>query len=79
MRIRIEPERCKGHQNCVRAAPELFTVGEDGLTRLKGSHEVHEALQEDALLAADNCPEFAIEVEDGPSSPHGEFTHLLSR
>ncbi|MFM0347832.1 ferredoxin [Paraburkholderia sp. RL17-347-BIC-D] len=64
MKIRIEAERCKGHQNCVRAAPQLFEVSEDGSTQLKGCGEVHESLEESALLAADNCPEFAIEIED---------------
>ena len=64
MRIRIEAERCKGHQNCVRAAPQLFVVSDDGSIELKGCGEVHKTLEEYALLAADNCPEFAIEIED---------------
>jgi ferredoxin len=64
MKIRIESARCKGHQNCVRAAPQLFCVGEDGFAQVIGNGEVPHALQEDALLASDNCPEFAIEIEE---------------
>ncbi|QUN32380.1 MULTISPECIES: ferredoxin [Cupriavidus] len=64
MKIRIESERCKGHQNCVRAAPELFVVGEDGFAQVRECGDVPPALKEQALLAWANCPEFAIEVED---------------
>ncbi|XYI42031.1 Ferredoxin [Cupriavidus necator] len=64
MKIRIESARCKGHQNCIRAAPELFIVGEDGYARVRGSGDVPPALKEEVLLAWANCPEFAIEVED---------------
>ncbi len=64
MKIRINSERCKGHQNCVRAAPELFVVGEDGFARLRDSREVPQELKAKALIAWDNCPEFAIEIEE---------------
>jgi ferredoxin len=64
MKIRIESARCRGHQNCVRAAPQLFCVGEDGVAQVIGNGDVPPASREDALIASDNCPEFAIEVEE---------------
>jgi ferredoxin len=62
MKIRIELERCKGHQACVRSAPELFLIGKDGFARLRAGEEVPPGQAEAALLAYDNCPEFAIEI-----------------
>ncbi|MDB5861608.1 MAG: h16 [Ramlibacter sp.] len=62
MKIRIALERCKGHQACVRSAPELFFIGEDGFARLRAGEDVAPEQAENALLAYDNCPEFAIEI-----------------
>ena len=73
MKVRIESQRCKGHQNCVRVAPQLFVFGEDGFARIRGNGEVPQALREQALLAWDNCPEFAIEIEE-PETHAGSTT-----
>ena len=64
MKIRIESARCRGHQSCVRSSPQLFCVGEDGFAQVIGNGDVPPASREDALIALDNCPEFAIEIED---------------
>ena len=64
MRIRVDLERCRGHQSCIRASSELFSIGEDGFVRLQGNGDVPERLMDEARLAEDNCPEFAIEIEN---------------
>jgi ferredoxin len=63
--IRLDTNRCQGHNRCYSLAPELFDVDElgQGLVRaypVGDSAQLHEK----ALLAAANCPELAIEIED---------------
>lgn len=64
MRIRLDNEKCQGHGRCYALAPELFESDEEGYSVLKVTGEVPPDLEEKARLAADNCPEFAIEVDD---------------
>jgi ferredoxin len=62
MKIRISQDLCKGHQACVRAAPKLFLIAENGFSRLLLGEEVPQEMEETALLAYENCPEFAIQI-----------------
>ena len=65
MRLRIDQDKCQGHNRCYALAPELVDVDDYGT-----AHELHDGavpdeLLEQARLIVDNCPEFAIElVED---------------
>lgn len=62
MEIALDNEACQGHGRCYGLAPELFDADEEGYAVLKLTGEVPPELEEKARLAADNCPEFAIEV-----------------
>ena len=62
MKIRFERERCQGHNRCYLLAPELFDVDDEGYAVLIGDGAVPEGLEDKARLAADNCPEYAIEL-----------------
>ena len=69
MRVHVDQEKCQGHNRCFAIAPELFDVDDFGQ-----SHEMNDGIvlpdQEDkARLAAANCPEFAIVIDDGGSEP----------
>ncbi len=64
MRIRVDPERCQGHNRCCALAPELFDVDDYGAAHALADGIVPEALVDKAKLAIDNCPEFAIETLD---------------
>lgn len=64
MRIVFDREKCQGHGRCYALSPELFESDDEGYAVLLVTGEVPEAHQEDARLAADNCPEFAISVEE---------------
>ena len=69
MRVHVDQEKCQGHNRCFAIAPELFDVVDFGQ-----SHELNDGIvlpdQEDkARLAAANCPEFAIVIDDGGSEP----------
>ena len=67
MKIVFERDKCQGHNRCYALAPELFDVDDEGyailrVDRLGPDGTVPPELEEQAVLAADNCPEYAIEV-----------------
>ncbi len=62
MRIRVDSDKCQGHNRCYALAPELFDVDDYGLAEATNDGVVPEGSEDDAQLAIDNCPEFAIEV-----------------
>jgi ferredoxin len=64
MKITFDRPACQGHNRCYVLAPELFDVDQDGfaILRVDPSEDVPADLEEKARLAAENCPEFAIEV-----------------
>jgi ferredoxin len=64
VRLRVNPDRCQGHNRCYSLAPELFDVDEYGMSQALNDGRVPEELEEKARLAVDNCPEFAIEILD---------------
>jgi ferredoxin len=62
LRLRVDPEKCQGHNRCKALAPELFELDELGNARAKRDGRVPEALIDKAYLAKSNCPEFAISI-----------------
>jgi len=64
MKIKYNREQCQGHNRCYSLAPELFDVDDEGYAILLVEGEVPDELKEKAQLCADNCPEFAIEIEE---------------
>ena len=62
MQVRVDEERCQGHGLCRLSAPEIFFAREeDGHAYVK-SETVPAGEEDEAQLAADSCPELAIEV-----------------
>ena len=64
MWVHVDQEKCQGHNRCFALAPELFDVDDLGQ-----SHELNDGIvprgeEDKARLAAANCPEFAIVIED---------------
>ena len=68
VKVRVDPEKCQGHNRCYALAPELFDVDDYGQAVVIGDGEVSTELEEKARLAVANCPEFAISLEpsEGP-------------
>ena len=64
LRVRIESERCQGHNRCCAVAPELFEADDLGNARIKGDGAVPPALEEKARLAVQNCPEHAVRLSE---------------
>jgi ferredoxin len=61
MRLIIDPDRCKGHGQCVLAAPNVVELGDDGKSRV-----IHELIgpgyADEARTAELLCPEEAVTI-----------------
>ncbi len=64
MKIRVDSEKCQGHNRCMTLASELFEVDDLGYAKELNEGVVPKELEEKARLAVENCPEIAISVED---------------
>ena len=64
MKITYDREACQGHNRCYMLAPELFDTDDEGYAILLVEDEVLAVLGGKAHFAADNCPEFAIEIKE---------------
>ncbi len=64
MKIRVDQDKCQGHARCYGLAPELFDIDDYGTSSVVGDGTVPPELEERALLAIANCPEYAIEEVD---------------
>lgn len=62
MRVRVDAERCQGHNRCCSIAPELFEADELGNSKVRGDGLVPAALEAKARLAVANCPEHAVRL-----------------
>lgn len=60
--IKINSALCQGHNRCHSLAPSLFDVDDFGQSSPLISGEIPESLVSQAILAQNNCPEFAIEI-----------------
>ena len=64
MRVRVDNEKCQGHNRCYALAPELFDVDDYGDAHERNDGVVPAGLEEKARLAVSNCPEYAISIEE---------------
>ena len=62
MRVKVDGDKCQGHNRCYTVAPELFDLDEYGYSHEKEDGAVPKELEEKARLAVANCPERAIEA-----------------
>ncbi len=66
MKVQINSSLCQGHGRCYDLAPELFGEDDEGYGQVLGDGAVPPDQEQDARLAAGNCPEFAVQlVEEG--------------
>lgn len=64
MKINFDRDACQGHNRCYMLAPELFDVDDEGYAILLVEGDIPDELADKAQLTVDNCPEFAITLED---------------
>ena len=62
MRVQIDAGLCQGHGRCYDLSPDLFGEDEDGYGTVSGNGQVPAGREDDARLAAANCPESAVAV-----------------
>jgi ferredoxin len=64
MKVRVDSDKCQGHNRCYSLAPELFDVDDYGYATAAGDGAIPPELVGKAHLAAANCPEFAVILDD---------------
>jgi ferredoxin len=64
MRVILDSAKCQGHGRCYALAPSLFEADDEGYSVLKETGELPAEREDDARIAADNCPEYAITIEE---------------
>ena len=64
MIVKLDSNLCEGHGRCYALAPDVFESDDEGYAVLKIEGELPAEMQDAARLAADNCPEFAISIEE---------------
>jgi len=62
VKIRVDQEKCQGHNRCYALAPELFDVDDYGTASELNDGIVPPGLEDKARLAVANCPEFAVQI-----------------
>jgi ferredoxin len=62
MRIRVDRSKCTGHALCATAAPDLYTLDDDGYSNV-GALDVPAGMEELARRGMAACPELAITME----------------
>jgi ferredoxin len=64
MKIKVDHDKCQGHNRCFVMAPQLFELDDEGYAFASGDGTVPPEEEENARLAAENCPELAIIIEE---------------
>jgi len=63
MKVVVDPDLCEGHGKCEAAAPEVFELGDDDLSRVL-IDDVPEELRQKVENAIRLCPRQAIHWAD---------------
>jgi ferredoxin len=64
VKVRLVPGACVGHGRCYMLAPEVFGEDERGHCVIR-SEDVPPEFERQARMGEANCPEGAIELEEG--------------
>ncbi len=62
MQIHLDSDACQGHGRCYALAPDLFDADDEGYAVVLEAGDLTPEQLENAQLAADNCPEYAITI-----------------
>ncbi len=62
MKIHLNSEKCQGHGRCYSLASDLFDSDDLGNAVVLVTGELNADQLERATVAANNCPEYAIEI-----------------
>ena len=62
MKVHVNSGLCQGHGRCYDLAPDLFGEDDEGYGQALGDGTVPPDQEQDARLAAANCPEYAVQL-----------------
>jgi ferredoxin len=71
-RVRVDPDKCQGHNRCYSVSPDLFELDDLGMSSEVGTGLVPAGLVSLARLAVANCPEHAISLTEAAETEAGE-------
>ena len=71
MRLRVDSDKCQGHNRCAAIAPGLVEIDDLGYAHERGDGTVPADQVKAAELAVANCPEQAISLEDESTGGEG--------
>ena len=63
-RVWVDSDRCQGHMRCVALAADLFESDDLGFAHAIGDGAVAAEQRQRAMLAVNNCPEYAVNFEE---------------
>jgi ferredoxin len=71
LRVRVDPDRCQGHNRCYSIAPDIFELDDLGMSSAAGGGLVPAEQAALARRAEANCPEHAVMISPatGGGSP----------
>ena len=61
MKVRVDLEKCQGHNRCYMTCPEIYKIDDQGYSYVE-IKEVPKSIEEQARRGAEVCPEHAISV-----------------
>lgn len=64
MKVAVDPGRCEGHNRCLMFDTDVFEADDLGYVTARGDGSVPADQVEAVRLAAANCPERAITVDE---------------
>ena len=64
MKVKVDSEKCQGHNRCYAMAPKMFKVDEFGYATPRGDAALTPETLPLAQKAVTNCPERAISIEE---------------
>ena len=64
MRVRVDQEKCQGHNRCYALAPDVFDVDDMGAAFVLIDGDLPSEFEAGARNGAANCPEYAITIEE---------------
>jgi len=64
VRVRVDQEKCQGHNRCYALAPDVFDVDDLGAAFVLIDGDLPPELEAGARAGAANCPEYAITIEE---------------
>lgn len=64
MKVKVVENLCIGCGACQSLVPDVFEIGDQGVAEAKNTIITDKEKEEEILVAKDNCPTGAIDIEE---------------